>query len=494
MDFLFFLLLSCLILTLTFLRFLTRNPPSAKLPPGPSRLPIIGNLHMLGDKPHQSLAQLAKIHGPLMSLQLGRVTTIVASSPDTAREILQKHDKVLSDRHVPAAAQVLDIHKFAIPALPVGPRWRNLRKLCNSYIFTTQKLDMNQDHRRVKVVDLLEGIRRHAEERPGEALDVGKAAFKASLNALSSTVLSMDLADEEKSSGTAREFKDLVRELLGEIGKPNLGDYFPVVARLDLQGIQRRAEGHARKMLNWFEWVIDQRLRNLKSESYVSTNDMLDTLLAMGDIDDHDNKHEEDLFVAGTDSTTSTLEWAMTELLRNSETLTKAKIELDQIIGKYNHLQESDIHRLPYLQAIVKETFRLHPPTPLLLPHKATTDVEIHGFTVPKAAQILVNVWAIGRDSTTWVDPNSFIPGRFLDSKVDGKDNSFELLPFGSGRRSCPGQPLALRMLHMMLGSLVHGFDWKLPDGLKPETLDMEENFGLTLHKAKHLFAIPTLR
>ncbi|CAI0420712.1 unnamed protein product [Linum tenue] len=485
----------CLILTLTFLRLLTRNTPAAKLPPGPSRLPIIGNLHMLGDKPHQSLAQLAKIHGPLMSLQLGRVTTIVASSPDTAREILQKHDKVLSDRHVPAAAQVLDIHKFTIPALPVGSRWRNLRKVCNSYIFTTQRLDMNQDIRRVKVLGLLEGVRRHAAERPGEALDVGKAAFKASLNALSSTILSMDLAEEEeeeeKSSGTAREFKEL-------IGKPNLGDYFPVVARLDLQGIQRRSEGHLRKILNWFGWVIDERRRDLKSESYVSTNDMLDTLLAMGDTD-HDSKHEEaaatmDLFVAGTDTTTSTLEWAMTELLRNSSTLAKAKKELDQIIGKDIQLRESDIPRLPYLQAIVKETFRLHPTTPLLLPRKATADVEIHGFTIPKGAQILVNVWAIGRDSTTWDDPKSFVPERFLGSKVDVKGNNFELLPFGAGRRTCPGQSLALRMLHMMLGSLVHGFNWKLPDGLKLETLDMEEKFGLTLQKAKPLFAIPTCR
>ncbi|CAI0420682.1 unnamed protein product [Linum tenue] len=495
MDFLFFLLLSCLVLTLTFLRLLTRNTPAAKLPPCPARLPIIGNLHMLGDKPHQSLAQLAKIHGPLMSLQLGRVTTIVASSPDTAREILQKHDKVLSDRHVPAAAQVLDIHKFTIPALPVGSRWRNLRKVCNSYIFTTQRLDMNQDLRRVKVLGLLEGVRRHAAERPGEALDVGKAVFKASLNALSSTILSMDLADEEEE-----EFKELVRELLGEIGKPNLGDYFPVVARLDLQGIQRRSEGHLRKILNWFGWVIDQRRRDLKSESYVSTNDMLDTLLAMGDTD-HDSKHEEaaatmdpDLFVAGTDTTTSTLEWAMTELLRNSNTLAKAKKELDQIIGKDNHLKESDVPRLPYLTAIVKETLRLHPPTPLLLPRKATTDVEIHGFTIPKGARILVNVWAIGRDSTTWDDPNSFMPERFLGSKVDVKGNSFELLPFGAGRRICPGQSLALRMLHMMLGSLVHGFDWELPDGLKPEMLDMEEKFGLTLQRAKPLFAVPTVK
>ncbi|CAI0409404.1 unnamed protein product [Linum tenue] len=176
----------------------------------------------------------------------------------------------------------------------------------------------------------------------------------------------------------------------------------------------------------------------------------------------------QDLFVAGTDTTSSTIEWAMTELLCNPDKLAIAKKEL------------------------VKETFRLHPAAPLLLPRKAGVDVEICGFTVPQGAEILVNVWAIGRDPMTWDNPNSFMPERFLGSKVDAKGNNFELLPFGAGRRICPGMPLALRMLHMMLGSLIHWFEWKLPDGIMPETIDMEEKFGLALQKADALLAIPT--
>ncbi|CAN1747944.1 Cytochrome P450 76C4 [Linum perenne] len=171
-----------------------------------------------------------------------------------------------------------------------------------------------------------------------------------------------------------------------------------------------------------------------------------------------------DLFVAGTDTVTSTIEWAMAELLRNPNAFAKAK------------------------EAIIKENFRLHPAGPLL----AGFDVQIFGFTLPKGSQVIVNAWAIGRDPTIWDNPNSFIPERFMGSDIDVGGNSFELIPFGGGRRICPGLPLAMRMLHMMLGTLVHWFDWKLVDGVDPKSLDMEEKFGITLQKAKPLVAFPT--
>ncbi|CAN1258631.1 Geraniol 8-hydroxylase [Linum perenne] len=498
MDFLL-IIISCLLCFLTtfavLLRFLTNQTP-ANLPPGPSRLPIIGNLHNLGDKPHKSLAHLASIHGPLMTLKLGQVTTIVASSPSVAKEILQKHDLVLSDRQLILAIRAHDHHEHGLPWVPVGPKWRNLRKVCNTYLFTTQKLDSNQEFRRKKIQELLEGVRRNACEN--KAVDIGKAAFMTTFGALSTTVLSLDLTDE--ASEDAREFKEVARCIMDEAGKPNLGDYFPVLGKLDLQGIHRRMSTYFGKVLNLFGRIIEERLKKRNSEAYVSGNDMLDTLL---DIVDQENRDASmdldlikhlflDLFVAGTDTTSSTLEWAMVELLRNPKTFAKAREELNQTIGKDNHLQESDILRLPYLQAILKETFRLHPAIPLLLPRKAGADVEVCGFTVPKGAQIMVNAWAIGRDPTIWDNPNSFMPERLMGSEIDVGGNNFELIPFGGGRRICPGLPLAMRMLHMMLGSLVHWFNWKLVDGVDPMSLDMEEKFGITLQKAKPLIAFPT--
>lgn len=171
----------------------------------------------------------------------------------------------------------------------------------------------------------------------------------------------------------------------------------------------------------------------------------------------------QDFFIGGTDTTSSTVEWAMTELLLNPDKMVKAKNELQQVEGP---VQESDISRFPYLQAIVKETFRLHPPVPLLLPRKAVSEVEMQGFTVPKNAQILINIWAIGRDPAIWPDPNSFKPERFLECQADVKGRDFELIPFGAGRRICPGLPLGHKMVHFTLASLIHSFDWKIADDL----------------------------
>ncbi|CAI0456609.1 unnamed protein product [Linum tenue] len=435
MELFLLICLLCLVVTITLHHFLLpTKPPAAagKLPPGPTRLPIIGNIHNLGGKPHRSLADLAKKHGPLMSIKLGRITTIVASSPAVAREILQKHDNVLSHRHTGLAMEVLDLHKFAMPFLPPHSKWRNLRKVCNSYLFTPQKLDSYQELRREKVLELLEDVRQTASQRPGEAVDVRRAVFRATLNSLSSTILSFNLGDVERSE-TARKFQEDVSGILEEAGKPNLGDYFPVLASMDLQGIQRRMKGHLENVLNLFQWVIDERVRKIKSdEHYVSPNDMLDTLLAIGDDDNREG-------AAAMDP------------------LSIKHLLFDLFVA-------------------------------------ASEDVEICGFIVPKGAQILVNVWAISRDPMAWDNPNSFVPERFLGSTIDVRVNDFELLPFGGGRRVCPGMSLGLRMLHMMLGSLIHWFKWKLPYGVAPEKLDMEEQLGMALHKFKPLFAVPSPR
>ncbi|XP_044474904.1 geraniol 8-hydroxylase-like [Mangifera indica] len=282
-----------------------------------------------------------------------------------------------------------------------------------------------------------------------------------------------------------------------EAGKPNVADYFPVLKKIDPQGIKRRLRIHFGKMLELFDRMIDQRLKLREVPGYFKTNDILETLLnIMEDKTEATNRDYIrhlflDLFAAGSDTTSSTLEWAMAELLRNPKALSEARLELEQTIGKGNPVEEADITQLPYLQAIIKETLRLHPPVPFLIPRKSSTDMEINCFTIPKDAQVLVNVWAIGRGENLWDDPNTFLPERFLGSNVDVKGRNFELIPFGGVRRICPGMPLAIRMLHLMLASLLHAFDWKLEDGITPEEMDMEDKFGITPQKAKPLLAIP---
>lgn len=182
----------------------------------------------------------------------------------------------------------------------------------------------------------------------------------------------------------------------------------------------------------------------------------------------------------------------MTELIRDPKKMEVARLELNEHVKNNDTtLQESDISQLPYLHAVIKETLRLHPPVPFLLPHQAIHDVEVEGFVIPKGAQILCNVWAIGRDPIIWHHPEAFMPERFLEGEIDYRGQDFKLIPFGAGRRSCPGLNVAHRTLHAILGSLVHNFDWKLEGNMRVEDLDMEEKFALTLPRKVPLMAIP---
>ncbi|KAL4295393.1 hypothetical protein GQ457_12G001120 [Hibiscus cannabinus] len=501
MDFLTGWLL-CPLLTLLLLRAFSslrhgscKSSDQTKLPPGPRRLPIFGNLFDLGDKPHRSLAKLAQIHGPVMSLKLGSLFTIVVSSEAVAKEVLQKQDTIFCNRTVVDAVRVSRHHEVGLPWLPVSPLWRTLRKVCNAHLFTATKLDANEHLRRDKIQQLVANVGKSCLK--GEAIDIRQAAFDTSINLLSNTIFSMDLVDP--NSSIAQEFRQTICSVMEDAGKPNLADYFPLLRKIDPQGVRHRMSVHFDKLLNLLGKMLDERMQSRKSKGSTPSNDVLDTLLDI--IETGVEKLDKTLvthllmvlFVAGTDTTSGTLEWAMAELLGNPHVLVKAKKELAQVIGKRKAIEESDINRLPYLQAIVKETFRMHPVLPLLLPRKANSDADLCGFTVPKDSQVLINVWAIGRDPSTWENPNSFMPERFLGSEIDVKGRDFRLIPFGAGRRICPGLSLANRMLHLMLGSLINVFDWKLEGGISSNETNMEEKFGLSVQTVNPLRAIPLL-
>nr|AMO03310.1 geraniol 10-hydroxylase 1 [Primula forbesii] len=486
-----------LLITLPFIfsiwSLIKRTKTKQNLPPGPWPLPLIGNLLKLGDQPHKSLTKLAKIHGPIIALKLGQVTTIVISSSIIAKEALQKQDLAFSSRSVPNALHAHDHYRYSIVWLPVSDRWRSLRKIFNSVISANNRLDSNQYLRRKKVDELLVYASKCCEK--GEAVDVGRAAFTTSLNILSNTVFSLDLADPSEES--SRQFKDLIWNIMEEAGKPNAVDYFPILSKVDLQGIRRRMTVHFGKVLELFGTLIDERLESRRSHKINGENDVLDALLNIseGNNEEIDRTHIErlfvDLFAAGTDTTSSTIEWAMAEVLHDPNILEKAKMELEKTIGKGKKVEESDVARLPYLQAIMKETMRKHPPVPFLIPRKVDTDVEISGYKIPKGSQVLVNVWAIGRDPSLWDSPTLFKPERFLGSEIDVKGRDFELIPFGAGRRICPGLALAVRIVPVVVGSLLNSFDWKFEGGILPKELDMDEKFGITLQRANPLRVVP---
>jgi len=201
----------------------------------------------------------------------------------------------------------------------------------------------------------------------------------------------------------------------------------------------------------------------------------------------------QDMICAGTDTSATTVGWALVELLRHPEAMKKAQAELDDVIGSERVVDEGDIHELKYLQAIVKETFRLHPPAPLL-PHESIGDCTVGGYFIPAKTRIFVNAWAVHRHPSAYQKPLEFNPSRFVGSQIDVKGLDFQLLPFGSGRRMCPGLRLGLIMVQLELARLLHSFTWKLPAGQDPQDIDMDEMFGLTAPKAIPLHVVATAR
>ncbi|MQL83422.1 hypothetical protein Taro_015889 [Colocasia esculenta] len=193
----------------------------------------------------------------------------------------------------------------------------------------------------------------------------------------------------------------------------------------------------------------------------------------------------QDVFIAGTDTGTLALEWGMAELVRNPGAMRKAQAEVRRAVGEAEFVEDRHVRELHYLKLVVREALRLHPPGPFLLPRASRADTRVAGFDVPVNTRVTINVWAIGRDPDAWEDPDAFLPERFEGSAVDFRGQHFQLLPFGAGRRGCPGVGLGTAVVELALANLLHCFDWEVPGGGRGEDLDMEEEFGIVIRR-KH--------
>ncbi|KAK2985108.1 hypothetical protein RJ640_022986 [Escallonia rubra] len=429
------------------------NPSPKNLPPGPRPWPIIGNILDVGRKPHISITHFANLHGPLISLKLGSQLLVVGSSPAAATEILKTHDRQLSAR---------------------------------TELFSVKAIELQAGLRERKVGEMVDFV--GSKEKEGKSVKIGEVVFATVFNILGNICFSKDFI-ELKDEGVAGGLKGVIWKMM-ELGTtPNVADFCPVFDRLDVQGLRKKAMEYQEEVYRVWEVIIKER-KESEGVDASRQHDFLDVMLSCQFSDTQINLLVLELFMAGTDTTTSTIEWAMAELVKNKEAMEKLRKELGKEIGA-DSINESHMSQLPYLHACVKETLRLHPPAPFLLPHRALDTCEVMNYTIPQNSQVIVNVWAIGRDPTIWEDPLSFKPERFLDSKLDFRGQDFELLPFGAGRRMCPGLPLGIKQVHLILASLVHRFEWLLPNNEDPSRLDMNEKFGITLQKEQPLLLIP---
>nr|UUY86285.1 flavonoid-3'-hydroxylase [Aglaonema commutatum] len=482
--------------------------PHLPLPPGPKGWPILGNLPQLGAKPHQTLAALSHAYGPLLHLRFGRVDVVVASAASAAAAFLKTHDSNFCCRPPNSGAEHVAYNYQDMVFAPYGPRWRVLRKLCSVHLVSAKALDDFRHVREEEAAALARALLARAGERLGGGgggqMEVGEEVNVCVMNVLARAVMGRRVFGGGLGR-EAEEFKEMVVELMRLAGVFNVGDFVPGLGWLDPQGVVARMKRLHRR----YDVMLDKIIaEHAASRGEGNGGDLLSVMVGLrGQAVDADGGTISDvaikallldLFTAGTDTTASTVEWALAELIRHRRVLEAAQREIDSVVGRARLVADADLASLPFLQAVVKETFRLHPSTPLSLPRMASESCEVAGYHVPKGATLLVNVWAIARDPAAWPRPLEFRPERFLPggehAHVDVRGTDFEVIPFGAGRRICAGMNLGLRMVQFLTATLVHAFDWALPAGQAPENLDMEEAYGLTLQRAIPLKARPIPR
>ncbi|CAL5088131.1 unnamed protein product [Urochloa decumbens] len=486
--------------TVLFLRAVSgrhrRRRPLGSLP-GPKPWPVIGNFNLLGALPHRSLHALSKRHGPLMRVQFGSFPVVIASSVDMAKFFLKTHDSLFIDRPKMAAGKYTTYNYSNIAWSPYGAYWRQARRICADELFSARRLESSEHVRREELRALLRELHAAAAVGAGQVVPLKELLSTMSLNMISRMVLGRKAVDggEVVASGaggsatTWKEFRWMLDELFLLNGVLNVGDWIPWLAWMDLQGYVRRMKRVGKMFDRFMENVVeehDQRRRR-EGDAFVA-RDMVDRLLQLAEDPSLEVKltrnsvkaFTQDLVAGGTESAAVIVEWAMSELLKNPEVFTKATEELDRVIGRGRWVTEKDMSQLPYVDAIVKETMRLHMVVPLLSPRLSRGDTSVCGHDIPAGTRVLVNAWTISRDPALWEAPEEFRPRRFVGSRIDVKGQDFEMLPFGSGRRMCPGYSLGLKVIQVTLANLLHGFAWRLPDGVTKEELSMEEVFGLS--------------
>ncbi|KAF5792398.1 putative cytochrome P450 [Helianthus annuus] len=472
-----------------------QNPPQAK-----GAWPIIGHLHLLGGSvlPHRIFSDLADTYGPVFTIKLGVRQALVVSDAEMAKQCFTTNDKAFASRPTSLLSVIMG-YDYAMFALsPYGEYWRQVRKLATVELLSQRRVEMLK-HVRVSEVrtfmkDTYEAFLRNKEVEDSDTVKVEMREFFANLvfNIITRTIAGKRFSpgDEE-----AVEIHTVVKKFFEFLGTFVVSDFIPSLKFMDLGGHVKRMKLVAKEMDDIIErWLNEHKQRRESNEVKQDFMDILISIVEAASKDEFPGYDRDTvirstslvIITAGFDSTAVTLTWAIVLLLNNPETLKRAQEELDLHVGRKRLVDESDIKNLVYLQAIIKETLRLYPPAPISLLHQSTEDCVVGGYTVPKDTLLIANLWKLHRDPNVWSDPYKFRPERFLTDKkdIDLKGQHYELLPFGSGRRMCPGVSFALQSLHLTLASLIQGFELaKSSDG----PVDTSDIFRLTNNKASPL-------
>nr|XP_043636374.1 cytochrome P450 81Q32-like [Erigeron canadensis] len=484
-----YLYISLIILLFSYLFTTHFRRKSATLPPTifPS-LPIIGHLYLFKPPLYRTLAKLASKYGPILYLKFGSRRVVIISSPSAVEECFTKNDIVFANRPKMLFGKIIGVNYTSLAWAPYGDNWRNLRRIASIEILSIHRLNEFHDIR----VEEAKFLNRKLLLNSSSQVAVKAVFYELTLNIMMIMISGKRYfgGENPEMEEEGKRFLDMLNETFVLAGATNVGDYLPILSWLGVKGLEKRLIKLQEERDVFFQGLIEQLRKSKGSESGNKRKTMIEVLLAL---QESEPEYYTDamirsfvlvLLAAGSDTSATTMEWAMALMLNHPQVLKKAQDEIDRVVGNNRLVDESDIANLPYLRCIINETLRLTPPGPLLVPHEASEDCVVGGYTIPSGTMLLINQWAIHHDPKIWADPEMFKPERF--EGLEGTRDGFKLLPFGSGRRSCPGEGLAVRVIGMTLGSVIQCFDW---ERMSEELVDLTEGPGLTMPKAVPLVA-----
>lgn len=432
-----------------------------------------------------------------MLLQLGNKPTLIVSSRNAAREIMKTHDVIFSNRPKLTSATKLFYNGRDVAFASYGEYWRKMKGICTMHLLSTKRVRSFRAIREEETALMLEKITRSLPS---------VVNLTEIIRELANDVVCRAAYGRKYSEDKGSNFRVLMNKFDELMGAFAVGDLIPRLSWIDrLSGLQGKLGRLADELDAFLEGVIEDHLtsRNEKNDSVYEREkpkDFVDVLLELQRNNTIDFPIDRecikalllDMFVAGTDTTSTIIEWAMSELLRHPKAMKELREEVRTINQGVAGVNEPELEKMEYLVAVIKEAFRLHPPGPLLLFRESSQDVKINGYDIDARTQVIVNAWAIQRDPSFWDEPHEFIPERFLNSTIDFKGQDYHFVPFGAGRRKCPGMGFATISVELALANLMYAFDWALPGGAQGETLDMDENAGFTVYRRHPLLVEAT--
>ncbi|KAM7269981.1 hypothetical protein ACFE04_029195 [Oxalis oulophora] len=375
-----------------------------------------------------------------------------------------------------------------------GDYWRFMKKLCMTKLLSVPQLEKFRGVRESEKIHLIDSVMNSCRE--GKLCDFSRELTRFTNNIICRMVMSTRCSTKDNE---AQEIHKLVRTFMKLAGKLHMGDILGPFQVFDFSGTVNEHKATMMKYDRLIEKILKEH-EDKPSENHDLLDILLETYndptaemrLTRNDI----KSFLLDLFLAGTDTSSGAMQWAMAHLINSPKSFKKLREEINSVVGPNRLVQESDVPNLPYLRAVIKETLRLHPSTPLII-RECREDSVVNGFFIKSKTRMIVNLYAIMRDPESWNNPDEFIPERFLESsdkkigehQMDVKGQNFRFLPFGSGRRGCVGASLAMEVIHPAVGALVQCFDWKLKEG--EFEVDLNQGSGFGAEMAKPLVCYP---